>query len=447
LKTPAFEYQPPEFPAVLAKQTTLFANTYMPASLKTGNLPLVLFCLLAIGCSHERKYSLMPTPVLFTHSKLDPFAHLTENHKTPDTQVFYATTRSRQDDKNGIKYGNSFSSDLHLGTADAFLADPSDTWIKLRDTTLTNTGETPVPLTLGKIEELATLTSSEDNNPSAEAFAQKINAQLATALDKEIMIYVHGTKVDFENSALLTAEIDHFAGRDFVGVAFAWPSHQNIFSYFLGEDVKRARHSGEPLKQLIKFLAKNTRAEKINILSYSAGGRVTSKALESLHSDSSSSKKQNRIGTVVFAAADVELDSFLNRLEPISKVSEHVVITMSDADNALIAGERFMGGGSRAGEEKSLQAEVDFIEKKHLKNVEIIDVSAGKELRGFDITGHHYWYRHPWMSSDIVLTMRTGLTAAQRGLSPSEMGGVWYFSADYPNKVTEAATKHLSGQW
>ena len=45
------------------------------------------------------------------------------------------------------------------------------------------------------------------------------------------MVYVHGTKVDFVNATILTAEIDHFAGRDFVGLAFAWPSHQNILLY------------------------------------------------------------------------------------------------------------------------------------------------------------------------------------------------------------------------
>jgi esterase/lipase superfamily enzyme len=69
---------------------------------------------------------------------------------------------------------------------------------------------------------------------SLQAFIESINTELAQAVDKVIMVYVHGTKVDFANSIILTAEVDHFAGRDFVGVAFAWPSHQNILSYLLG---------------------------------------------------------------------------------------------------------------------------------------------------------------------------------------------------------------------
>jgi hypothetical protein len=40
-----------------------------------------------------------------------------------------------------------------------------------------------------------------------------------------------------------------------------------------------------------------------------------------------------------------------------------------------------------------------------------VDVSRHKEVRGFDIGGHHYWYRyrHPWMSSDILFLLRTNL--------------------------------------
>ena len=82
-----------------------------------------------------------------------------------------------------------------------------------------------------------------------------------------------------------------------------------------------------------------------------------------------------------------------------------------------------------------------------ISNVEIIDVSIGQEIRGFNITGHHYWYRHPWMSSDIIFLMRTDLPPARRGLSPAEMESVWYLSPNYPEKIRDAAGTELKGQW
>ena len=78
---------------------------------------------------------------------------------------------------------------------------------------------------------------------------------------------------------------------------------------------------------------------------------------------------------------------------------------------------------------------------------EIIDLSHGKEKRGFDINGHHYWYRHPWASSDIIFLLRQDLPAHQCGLEPSNLERVWYLSHDYPERVRQAAEKELEGQW
>ena len=96
-----------------------------------------------------------------------------------------------------------------------------------------------------------------DLTPQLHEFVDAINSELAEAVDKEIMIYVHGTKVDFSNSLILTAEIDHFAGRDYIGLAFAWPSHQNILSYLLGTDVRRALDSSVIYHTLLDTLANN----------------------------------------------------------------------------------------------------------------------------------------------------------------------------------------------
>jgi hypothetical protein len=51
------------------------------------------------------------------------------------------------------------------------------------------------------------------------------------------------------------------------------------------------------------------------------------------------------------------------------------------------------------------------------------------------------------MSSDIVFIMRTDLPPSRRGLSPAELEGIWYLSADYPDKIRKAAEVELKGQW
>jgi esterase/lipase superfamily enzyme len=417
----------------------------------------LLAAFLLAGCSTQKVLTLMPTPVIYQNAVIDPFEHLTTEHKSTRTHVFYATNRAPRFSGRGVSYGNAVDSSIHLGEATIRMGEPDASWDELLASSLVEPQLESVQLTLEIISETAQMPADKIRSdhrltPDQQKFIDAINMELEKAIDKEIMVYVHGTKVDFANAAILTAEIDHFAGRDFVSLAFAWPSHQNILFYLLGIDVRRALDSSTALTGLLVLLAEHTKAEHINILAYSAGGKVTSKALFEMRRaypelDSNGVQSKFRIASVVFAAVDVEIDKFLGRLPAISELADQVVITVTDDDNALKAAKRFMGGEVRAGAIEAEGIEEDFILKNKLSNVEIIDVSFGQDVRGFDINGHHYWYRHPWMSSDIIFLMRTDLPPHRRGLTPTELEGIWYLSPDYPEKIRKAAKKELEGQW
>ncbi len=289
-------------------------------------------------------------------------------------------------------------------------------------------------------------------SPTLREYADAINAELSKSRDRAIMVYVHGAKFDFFRSCALTAELDHFAGRNFVGIAFSWPSHQNILNYLTGIDVHRSWSSTRCFRSLIRFLSKATTAKTINIICYSAGGRLVSKALfemRQMHTELNPDELKSlyKLDTVIFAAADVSVDDFLHRLPSISELSKQVVVTVSDEDNALETAKAVMGGSARIGTDEAELIEEEFAMDRALQNFEIVDLSRGKEDRGFDITGHHYWYRNPWASSDIIFLLRTDLPSYRRGLSPSEYQNVWFFGPDYPVQARDAVKKELSGQW
>lgn len=417
---------------------------------------LVVACVLP-GCAYHKTTKMMPAPVIYHNSAIDPFAHLDEAQKTTTTKVFYATNRAAETNLIGQQYGNSIDNAIHLGVATIQMGDHHTDWADLHEYSVAEKHAPTMPIRLDRATELSAIptifsSGADKLSPELQRFLDSINEEISSAVDKEIMIYVHGTKVDFANSAILTAEVDHFAGRDFVGLVYAWPSHQNILSYLTGIDVRRALDSSQALQSLLILLAEHTNAEHINILSYSAGGKVTSKALFELRQSfaglsAAQLKEKFRIGAVVLAAIDVDVDRFLHRLPSISDIASQVVVTVTDNDHALKAARQYMGGEVRAGTAEAEALEEEFIISHQLENVEIIDVSIGQEIRGFDIEGHHYWYRHPWMSSDIVFLMRTDLPPAARGLTSTEMEGVWYLSPDYPEKIRDAAEAELKGQW
>ncbi len=400
--------------------------------------------------------TLMVTPLIYREDGIDPFAHVDSAHRTPAQLVFYATNRSRAsgpfDDPRA--YGNTPSSTLQLGMARVRFGDDL-TWEDLSEASRASDRKLKVAMRLTDVWEHASISLTDaDFLPSptdgSERFLSAVNAQLALAKDPEIIIYVHGAKVNFYNACIYAAELNHFAGRDMVPLAFAWPTHQDIFRYLSGEDIERGKASVGTFVSLIRILAQHTSARRINIVCWSAGGRVVSRALEKLEiwdELHDLAPTESRLGTVVFAAPDVPVHDFVQRLPKIDQVAERVIVIASDDDIALEKASTLMGGGLRMGTAVGQMPDEEREAIERDMRIELLDVSQGKDVRGFDIAGHRYWFSHDWISSDLVLAVRPRLPASKRGLAPSSIKNVWYFPVDYPQRVRAAAKDALGGSW
>ncbi len=419
----------------------------------------VFFSLLALsGCAAPDSVPLMPAPIVYQNAVVNPFAHLSDEEKTVYLPIFYATTREFDPSSDTTPYNNVPSDTLRFGQVLIRFGDQDQNWKDLYLASTKPEYNNTIDIFIEKTEEIAKLENATLYNPSPklpddqQQFINKLNQRIASATDKEIIIYVHGAKGSFLSSVTLTAEVEHFSGRDSTGVAFSWPTHQDIINYVNGVDVERAVHSAKHLRTLIAFLAKYSSAERINIICYSAGGQVVSQALYDMYSQSSADspeqlRKQYKLGTILFAAADVAVEKFIDRLPAISEMADKVVVTISDQDPALFTAGILMKGGMRIGFKAAENREQQFATDHKITNFEIVDVSFSKEIRGFDITGHHYWYRNPWASSDIIILLRTDLAASYRGLSFAEMENFWYLSDKYPQKVRKAIKTTLGNQW
>lgn len=436
----------------------MWCDRFLAACILEGELRLaVLIAALALAGCGVPKGMLMVTPLIYHDGGLDPLAHVDPSHRTTSHQVFFATTRARWSGEfdDPVGYGNTPTETLQVGMARVRFGEDDLTWDDLYSATRSPERSPPIPLRLTDVWQHGSLRFEDlELQPTptdgSERFFAALNAQLAVAKDPEIMIYVHGAKVNFYNACIYAAEINHFTGRDMVAIAFAWPTHQDIFAYLSGEDVRRGRESVRTFESLLRALSERTTARRINIVCWSAGGRVVSRALEDLshwddrmHEDPSAT----RLGTVVFAAPDVPLQDFVERLPEIDRVAERVIITASDDDVALEKASAFMGGGQRMGTVGGTMPEEERRALVRASNVELLDVSYAKADRGFDIKGHRYWFAHEWVASDLVLAIRTRLPASQRGLAPAPFRNVWYFPPDYPERVRAAARDALGETW
>lgn len=402
--------------------------------------PLAVAVVLSSCSSGPKPQWLMPTPVMYLDGKVDAFADLPASEKRTDVEVFYSTNRRPR----GDHYGNRLDSVLRFGKATIGIGEETDRWETLAEASTTHPRPRPMPLRLAGYDEFGT-----DEDPAVmRRWAAGVDRAVRRTETRDVVIYVHGAKVDFLHSCAFAAELDHFAGRDFTPIAFDWPTHQEIFSYVDGVDADHARRSATRLAETIRLLADHSSAKRIHIVSWSAGARVHSRALAELgQGNLRTARKRYRLGVMAFAAGDVPVKDFLERLPAVHGLSDHVLVYMSDADGALKWSARLMGGGRRLGFAPESLTEEEAAALRAMPRLEAIDTSLGKQRRGFDITGHRYWFKHPWVNSDLILALRTGAPAAKRGLSRSSVGGVWAFPKEYPERIGGAAHRLTGGSW
>lgn len=399
------------------------------------------------ACSSPRIEPLMETPLVYQLSEVGPLDHLPEEAQWNLRKVYYATTREREADLSRIVYSNKESAEVSIGSALVAFGGYDLSWADLRSASLNAEREKDVPLYISGMMEFGRLQVTPQgeilkSSGPTEFYLREIRESIRASKEKDVLIYVHGAKVDFYNACAFAAQLDHFMGREMTSIAFSWPTRQNIAAYVVGDDVERGQRSVPALASLIRILADNTEADRIHIVCWSAGGRVVTQTLTQLH-DSFPDKSPDelrerfRLGQVYFAASDVPRETFITALPKINSLVQKVVVTSSSKDEALQSASLFMGEGPRIGqisdepllpEEKATVLAAD--------RLQVVDVSGGHERRGFDITGHRYWIDHPWASTDMLLTIRNDLEPAERGLVPGIFGRIhWTMPPDYPERI------------
>ena len=416
-----------------------------------GHFATVLLACLAVtgiavlaGCA-VRVEPLMPTPVLYEVSGHGPLDDIPPEEHWNLRRVYYVTTRTREDNLQKIDYSNTESDEVSIGMCLIGFGTANMTWEDLSRVSRTTQRDDVVPLSIAGIMEVGSYRfdaggAIPDKHGATNWLLADINASIESSRDQDILIYVHGAKVNFYNASVFAAQLDHFMGRDMTSVAFSWPTRQNVFAYALGDDKQRAYRSPAALNSFITLLAEKTDARRIHILTWSAGGRLVTSALaqlRALHPDETAEQlsARYRLGVVYFAAADVPGDEFIEALPAINDLAQRIVVTGSSKDEALQSARLLMGGATRIGQSSVQLSDEQMARVLQAHRLEYINLSRGRQDRGFDITGHRYWFNHPWASSDVVLAIRTDLDPAERGLEQGDMPLSWWMPDDYPQRL------------
>lgn len=405
---------------------------------------LVLSTLLLFGC--QPRVALMPTPDALRNPDFNLFEIRPEPLASNVISVLYATTRVPASNGSKLFTANK-DSVTHLGFANVMVGNEDIALTKLIEQSTTedrsrkffiSIAEAPIIWSAPLAEQGGNL---EVSSELRQAF-DRLNSHLRNMPMQELTIFVHGANNSFYRAIALGSMFQYFSGNNAPVLSYAWPSKGNLLRYTA--DKKTANQSAADFAQFIELLAEFTIATRINILAYSAGGRVAGGALAQL-GERWQDPNALRLGQVYFAQSDQSTAEFFNELPVYFDLLEGITVTAAPGDKVLNFASRMTDGENRIGavSEKSepdldISSDVASQLKKIINSERMVFIDLSNvPAPGYRFT-HGAWYDSPWVSTDVMLTFLGGLTTGiERGLEPIELPDVtvWRFPPDYMEQL------------
>ena len=244
-------------------------------------------------------------------------------------------------------------------------------------------------------------------------FVQRIASELATTRSRDVLVFVHGFNLSFEDAAVRAAQVAADMSFDGSIVVFSWPSAASVTSYV--RDMQAARNAGFHLLRLLRGIIPATAPERVHLLAHSMGSEVVGKAAALVTTGDSAA----RFAQVILAAPDIDARVFRRELLPVLVAhSQRVTLYASSDDDALRAS-RAVNGVWRLG-----------LGGDSLTVVGGMDTIDATRVRA-DALGHSLFGNASFLS-DLAAVIGEGKTPDERRLLAVKRGDLtfWRFRGD-----------------
>jgi esterase/lipase superfamily enzyme len=244
-------------------------------------------------------------------------------------------------------------------------------------------------------------------------FVQRIAADLAATRSRDVLVFVHGFNVTFEDAVLRTGQVAADMGFDGVVVLYDWPSAGSVSGYV--RDLQEARNAGFFLRRVLRGAVPAAAPDRIHLLGHSMGAEVIAKAVTLGESADSSV----RMAQVALAAPDYDARVFRRDVLPsLRRNAQRITLYASSEDDALRAS-RSVNGVWRLG-----------LGGDSLTVIDGMDTIDATRVRG-DALGHTLFGNGAFLA-DLSRLFTEGATPLERRLLPVQRGSLtfWRFRGD-----------------
>lgn len=191
-----------------------------------------------------------------------------------------------------------------------------------------------------------------------DVFVTSLADSVAAADERDVLVFVHGYNVTFEDAARRAAQISvdlKFAGRTLL---YSWASAADAKQYTVDEST--IEWSRDHFEAFLQLALSEIGAREVHVIAHSMGNRAVVNTLERISSWQLPAGAA-RLGQVIFAAPDIDRDRFVQLAAKFKGCARRCTLYASSGDVALRAS-KFVHGYPRAGEAGAALLVVDGVD-------------------------------------------------------------------------------------
>jgi esterase/lipase superfamily enzyme len=244
----------------------------------------------------------------------------------------------------------------------------------------------------------------------AGAFAARARSLVGGAAKKEVLVFVHGFRVTFDDALSTAAQLAYDLHFEGLAALYSWPSEGALARYTVDEG--NVRWSRPHFAQFLTVLREQTGADAIHLIAHSMGNRLLLDGLEALPAARTGAAPWRE---VVCAAPDVDAATFKEQVGSLHRKAHRFTLYASSKDKALMVSET-VHGYPRAG-----QSGMGMVLAPALDTVDATAVDTS-------LLGHSCYAENRSVLSDLFNLIRHGHAPLDRGLASLKRYGLPYWA-------------------
>ena len=233
-----------------------------------------------------------------------------------------------------------------------------------------------------------------------DEFWSAAQSDLERATSNDVMLFVHGYNVAFDDAIYRTAQLAFDLKVAGIPFLYSWPSDGRTLRYVGDKDNSVA--SVPSFKRFLVELSRRSGAERVHVIAHSMGNLALVQALSQLQRELGPSAPHFR--QVIMAAPDVDRRMFEGIAAEVQLSTDRITLYAASNDRALGASER-LHGDPRIGDASPMYVRA---------GIDAIDASA--MIKGF--------LRHSYFAESALLTDIAQLIAGTPSLPRLGMIGI-----------------------